>query len=161
MTSLDILKGKRILVVDDEPDVVETIEEQLAICRLTAVTDYESASRLIASERFDLAILDIMGVNGFALLRECQNRKLPAAMLTAHSITAESVNKSMKLGAVSFLPKEEMMSLPEMVAEILEGLEAGHTHWQRLFDRLGPFFRERLGLSWEDLEKPPSPPYMY
>lgn len=161
MTSLDILKGKRILVVDDEPDVLETIEEQLAMCRLTTATNYESAHRLIASESFDLAILDIMGVNGFALLKECHDRKIPAAMLTAHAITVENVNKALKLGAVSFLPKEEMASFSELVGEILEGLEAGHTHWKRLFERLGPFFRDKVGLSWEDLEKPPSPPYMY
>jgi CheY-like chemotaxis protein len=161
MTSLDILKGKRLLVVDDELDVLETIEEQLSQCRLTSATDYETASKIIASESFDLAILDIMGVNGFALLKECHDRNIPAVMLTAHSITVESVNKALKLGAVSFLPKEEMASFPILVREIFEELAAGHTHWKRLFERMGPFFREKLGLSWKDLEKPPSPPYMY
>ena len=45
--------------------------------------------------------------------------KVHAAMLTAHAITTESINKALKLGAVSFLPKEELDRLPELVAEIL------------------------------------------
>jgi DNA-binding NtrC family response regulator len=102
-----------------------------------------------------------MGVNGFALLEECQKRKMPAAMLTAHAVDVESINRSLRLGAVSFLPKEELARLPELVAEILEDLGKGQTHWPRLFERLGPFFKERLGITWEDLEKPPNPPYSY
>ena len=71
-------------------------------------------------------------------------------MLTAHAINIESLNLAVKLGAVSFLPKEELGRLPELVAEILEDLERGQTHWARLFQRLGSFFKERLGVLWED-----------
>jgi hypothetical protein len=71
-------------------------------------------------------------------------------MLTAHAINVESLNLAVKLGAVSFLPKEELPRLPELVAEILEDLEKGQTHWAKLFKRLGPFFKEKLGVMWED-----------
>jgi DNA-binding response OmpR family regulator len=161
MPHLEILKGKQILVVDDELDVLETVRDQLTDSEVTTATNFEAASQLIRSQKFDLVILDIMGVDGFALLKECREQKLPAAMLTAHSITTESVNRSIRLGAVSFLPKEELVRLPELVAEILVGLSEGRTHWKKLFDRLGPFFKERLGLAWDDIEKPPSPPYSY
>ena len=89
-------------------------------------------------------------MNGFALLEACRANKLPAAMLTAHAINVESLNLAVKLGAVSFLPKEELPRLPELVAEILEDLEKGQTHWAKLFKRLGPFFKEKLGVMWED-----------
>lgn len=108
---------------------------------------------------FDLVILDIMGVNGFGLLELVSRRKLPAAMLTGKALTADSVNKAMRLGAVSFLPKEELGRLDKLVAEILEGLQQGKSHWKRLFETLGPYFKERLGPDWELLEKPPYPPY--
>ena len=36
------------------------------------------------------------------------------------------------------------------MAEILEDLEQGQTHWAKLFKRLGPFFKEKLGVLWED-----------
>lgn len=157
----EILKGKRFLVVDDEKDVLETIQDQLPDSEVVTSTNFKDAQQLIHSQKFDLAILDIMGVDGFDLLTECRKESLPAAMLTAHSITIESINKSIKLGAVSFLPKEELFRLADLLAEILSGLSEGRSHWERLFERLGPFFKNRLGLTWEDLEKPPSPPYSY
>jgi DNA-binding NtrC family response regulator len=161
MVDLDILKGKRILAVDDEPDVRDTIKESLIECDVVTAGDFDTAKELIDTESFDLIILDIMGVNGFALLEECQKRRMPAAMLTAHSVDVESINRSVRLGAVSFLPKEELARLPELVAEILEDVGKGQTHWPRLFERLGPFFKERLNITWSDLEKPPTPPYSY
>ena len=155
MPNLEILKGKQILVVDDELDVLETVREQLTDCDVTTARTFQDAMQLIHSQKFDL------GVDGFTLLEECRKEKLHAAMLTAHAITTESINKSLKLGAVSFLPKEELARMPELVAEILSELAEGKAHWKKLFVRLGPFFKERLGLTWDDLEKPPSPPYSY
>ncbi len=145
-----ILEGKRILVVDDEPDVCEVVKEALASSQVVTAGSFDEALPRITSESFDLVILDIMGVNGFALLEACRANKLPAAMLTAHAVNVESLNLAVKLGAVSFLPKEELQRLPELIAEILEGLEQGQTHWAKLFKRLGPFFKEKLGILWED-----------
>lgn len=145
-----ILEGKRILVVDDEPDVLDVVKESLASSKVVTAANFEDARARITTESFDLVILDIMGVNGFALLDACRANKLPAAMLTAHAVNVESLNLAVKLGAVSFLPKEELRRLPELVAEILEGLEQGQTHWAKLFKRLGPFFKEKLGVLWED-----------
>jgi CheY-like chemotaxis protein len=157
----DILMGKRILAVDDEPDVLDVIREQLEGCEVTTAGDYDEAKDLISKQSFDLVILDIMGVNGFELLEQCRERQLPTAMLTAHSINAESVNKAMQLGAVSFLPKDELANIREHLTDIFEGLSQGKSHWRRLFERLGPFFRDRLGLTWENIDKPGNPPYMY
>ena len=161
MVDLAVLHGKRILAVDDEPDVLEVIHDELASCDVVTAGNFELAQQLILTDHFDLVILDIMGVNGFALLETCRDRKMPAAMLTAHAINLDSLNKALKLGAVSFLPKEELARLPELVAEILEGLAEGRSHWSQLFKRLGPFFKERLGIVWEDVEKPPYPPFQY
>lgn len=161
MANLEILEGKRILAVDDEPDVLEVIKDQLPQCQVTTAGNYQEALHHIANDNFDLVILDIMGVNGFALLEECRKRGMYASMLTAHAVSADSLNRSIKLGAVSFLPKDELARLPELVAEILEDLSQGRLHWQHLFKRLGPYFRDRLGVTWDDLEKPPEPPYMY
>lgn len=161
MVDLDILKGKRILAVDDEPDVLDVIKEELPTCEVITARNFATARESILNETFDLVILDIMGVDGFALLDECGKRRVPAAMLTAHAVDVESLNRSLRLGAVSFIPKEELVRLPELVAEILEGLAEGRSHWPRLFQRLGPFFKEKLGVVWDDLEKPPYPPYYY
>jgi DNA-binding NtrC family response regulator len=158
MPDLSILKGKKILAVDDEPDVLEVIQENLSDCLLTTASNFDEAVKLISEQEFDLVILDIMGVDGFGLLKECRKRNLPATMLTARSMEVESLNRAIKEGAVSFLPKYELQTLPEIVAEILEGLKEGKSHWTKLFQRLGPYFKEKLGVVWADLEKPPYPP---
>ena len=157
----EILKDKKILAVDDEQDVLEIIAEMLDLSEVVTATNFTEAKELISKEPYDLVILDIMGVNGFALLEACRDNKLPAAMLTAHAINVESLNLAIKLGAVSFLPKEELSKLPEIVAEILEGLQQGKSHWDKLFQRLGPFFKEKLGVSWEDVDESKFPRTYY
>jgi DNA-binding response OmpR family regulator len=157
MSDIEALKGKRILAVDDEPDVLEVVVEQLYDAEVVTAQDYESASGLLDQQRFDLVILDIMGVNGFGLLEQCGERGLPAAMLTARATDIRSLNRSLQLGAVSFLPKEELGSLRELTVEIFDGLGRGRSHWTQLFTRLGPLFKEKFGIVWEDLEKPVRP----
>ena len=157
---MKILEEKRILVVDDEPDVLETVTDLLESSQVVTAGSFEEARQKIAEESFDLVLLDIMGVNGFALLEACRAAKLPAAMLTAHALNIESLNLAVRLGAISFLPKEELHRLPELVAEIFDGLEQGKTHWKKLFQRLGHLFKERLGILWED-ESSKFPPNYY
>lgn len=159
MCDQTLLDNKRLLIVDDERDVLETIKEAFSTSIIITAQDFDSALKLIREEVFDLAILDIMGVNGFELLKACTERHIPAAMLTARAIDVESINRAIREGAVSFVPKEELARLPELVAEILSELEQGRPHWQKLFERLGLYFRKKLGVTWEDLEKPQYPGY--
>ncbi|MCK5163742.1 MAG: response regulator, partial [Desulfobacula sp.] len=106
MTQTDsFLKGKHILAVDDEWDVIETIQEILDEAIVDVAQDYETASQKILQTRYDLAILDIMGVNGIKLLEECVKRDIPAIMLTANSLNPESLMQSIKKGAISYLSK--------------------------------------------------------
>ncbi len=159
--NLDILQGKKILAVDDEPDILEIIQERLVTSDVVVADSFESAKKQLEDHSFDLALLDIMGVDGFALLEICREKQIPAAMLTARALNVESVNQALNLGAISFLPKDELVNLHEHLAEIFEGLAQGKSHWRRLFDRLGPFFQDRLGITWEKLARPRNPPWMY
>ena len=91
------LKNKLILVVDDEPDILEIVEEELDGCILHKATDYDTALQYLLSYTYDAVILDIMGVNGFELLKRAVSRGFPAVMLTAHALTPEALKKSIKL----------------------------------------------------------------
>jgi CheY-like chemotaxis protein len=161
MAMTDILKGKKILAVDDELDVLEMVEEQLEVCSVATASSYEQAIEQLSRDSFDLVLLDIMGVNGFDLLEICREKGLPAAMLTAHALNVDSVNKAARLGAVSFLPKEELTNIDTHLVEIFESLAEGRSHWRKLFERLGSFFKERLGITWDEIQKTPNPPWMY
>ena len=97
------IKGKRILAVDDEADILETIEDILDEADLDVAGDYDTASRKIKQTRYDLAILDIMGVNGLKLLTETVARGIPTVMLTAHAINPDTLMGSIRKGAISYL----------------------------------------------------------
>ena len=94
MDSKLILQGKQILAVDDEEDILEIIKELLDDSRVDTAHDYESASQKINETRYDLAILDIMGVNGLKLLEEAVERGIPAVMLTANAINSDTLISS-------------------------------------------------------------------
>ncbi|MBW2303229.1 MAG: response regulator, partial [Deltaproteobacteria bacterium] len=94
MNQKDLLEGKRILLVDDEPDVLETLEELLPMCNVVKATSYEEAERLLDTQFFDIAVLDIMGVKGYELLEKAKKKKVIAVMLTAHALSVEDTKKS-------------------------------------------------------------------
>ena len=88
-----ILKDKRILAVDDEPDVLEVLKEEITMAVPTCVVDsassYDKATELLASWTYDLAIFDIMGVRGFDLLKLAVRKNVPVIMLTAHALNPD------------------------------------------------------------------------
>jgi DNA-binding response OmpR family regulator len=71
----DMLKGKKILIVDDEPDVLDTLEDVLSMCEVVKATSFEEAKRQLEEQRFDMAVLDIMGVDGYKLLDIAVSRR--------------------------------------------------------------------------------------
>jgi DNA-binding response OmpR family regulator len=90
------LEEKIILVVDDEPDVLETVGEILDMCLLYKAKSYEEGMEYLRGYTIDIAILDIMGVNGFELLKRSVDKGIPTVMLTAHALTPEALKKSMR-----------------------------------------------------------------
>lgn len=137
-----VLNDKQVLLVDDEPDVLDTVSDILSMCRIHTASDYDSALKRLEENKYDIVVLDIMGVNGFELLKKCVELGFPAIMLTAHAVTADAIKKSMKLGAVFFLPKIKMMELPDFMKEIVLG--GGKPIWNSFFERLDFFFEKRL-----------------
>ncbi|OQY52553.1 MAG: response regulator [Desulfobacteraceae bacterium 4572_88] len=147
------LRGKHILAVDDEEDILETIEDILDETRIDTARDYETASEKIKKKRYDLAILDIMGVNGLQLLEEATARNIPAVMLTAHAISPEALMESIRKGAISYLPKETLADLDELLEDLLGAHEQGKPPWKLLFDKLGNYFDDRFGEGWQEKDK--------
>ena len=145
------LKGKTVLVVDDEPDVLDTVAEELEMCLVDKARDYDTALQYLASYTYDVVILDIMGVNGFELLENSVDRGFPTVMLTAHALTPEALKKSIKLGAVSFLPKDKMTELRSFLEEVVLG--EGKPVWQKFFDTLGTYFNKHFGPDWVEKDK--------
>ncbi len=144
------LQDKVILVVDDEPDVLDMVEEELDMCVVHKAKDFDNAVQHLLSYTYDAVVLDIMGVNGFELLRRAVSRGFPAVMLTAHALTPEALKKSIKLGAVSFLPKERVTELREFLEEVVIG---GKPLWVKFFDKFSAYFNMRFGPDWKERDR--------
>jgi len=149
-----MIKGKKILIVDDEKDVLDTLVELLDMCRIDTALTFDDAKQMLEKEDYDVAILDIMGVQGFDLLALAKDRKIPALMLTAHALTEENLKKSAEEGASYYAPKDEINNIGLFVADIIEAKEKKKNVWLKWYDRLGTFFDRRFsGPNWREEQK--------
>jgi DNA-binding NtrC family response regulator len=148
-----LLDGKRVLVVDDEPDVLETLVQLLSMCDVRKASTFEGAKELLEKEEFDIAVLDIMGVDGYKLLEISRKRNLIAVMLTAHALSPANIVRSFKGGAASYLPKDEMANIADFLEEVLEAKEKGKHFWWRWLDRWGAYYEKKFGPDWQNEDK--------
>lgn len=153
MADDEILKGKRILIVDDEPDVLETIEELLPHFLIDKAPSFETGAKFLNKNGYDLAIFDIMGVRGYELLRIATEKNIPVIMLTAHALSPENLIKSLKQGAHSYVPKDKLQEIGVFVKEILEEKPPGGHKPKGWFFKLRPFFDKRFGAGWREKDK--------
>jgi DNA-binding NtrC family response regulator len=149
--SESILNGKKILAVDDEPDVLAVLEEEIMDacpnCTFDKATTYESAAKLLESNPYDVVVLDIMGVRGFDLLDIAVKKDRKVAMLTAHALSPDALKKSIEMKARAYLPKEKLGEVVPFLEDVLKyDYESG---WKRLFDKLYDFFTDKFESDWE------------
>ena len=146
-----ILNDKNILAVDDEPDVLRVLDEEITWvapkCRFEKATTYAEATKKLESQTYDMVILDIMGVRGFDLLDLAVAKNFRVAVLTAHALSPEALKKSVELGARAYLPKEKL-------GEVVSFLEDVLTYeyvpgWKRLYEKLKGFFDSKFESDWE------------
>jgi len=120
---------KRILIVDDEPNIVTSLEfvMERAGFEVTAAADGEKALELAASFRPDLVLLDVMlrvksdyEVNQ-QMKRNPASRDRKIVMLSAKGRDVE-VAKGLELGADAYVTKP--FSTRELVAKVRAMLDA-------------------------------------
>lgn len=113
--------GEKILIVDDEPRVVRLVSQVLNAVgyRVISTTHRESALEMVAMERPDLILLDIMldgNPDGFDLCRRLREfSDLPVIMLTAKAQDAD-ILRGFEAGADDYLTKP--FNSKELVARV-------------------------------------------
>ena len=111
----------KILLVEDEIKIAEFVSEGLkqAGLHVTHATDGLIAKRIIALQKFDVMLLDVMlpHVDGFSILKELRQAsdKTPVIVLSAKSDLTDRL-QGFELGADDYLPKPFFME--ELVARI-------------------------------------------
>lgn len=150
-----ILDQKNVLAVDDEPDILailrEEIESNCSGCIVDTATNYDEAVNWMESKNYDLVILDIMGVRGFDLLEIAVKKNLKAVMLTAHALSPENLQRSHDMGARSYLPKQKVGEIVPFLEDALKyEFEPG---WKRLYEALHSVFGVVFARDWEEWKK--------
>ena len=145
-----ILKGTRILIVDDEEDILETLTELLDICKVDRASTFEQAKELLETNIYHVAILDIMGVRGYDLLDIAKKRGIPSLMLTAHALSKDNLKKSFEKGASYYVPKDEINKIDVFVADTLLAQEQNKNVMVKWYERLSGFCDRRFGPNWKD-----------
>jgi DNA-binding NtrC family response regulator len=153
MKGLERLAGKRILVVDDEKDVLETVEDLLSACLVDKAPSFETAVRLLEDNSYDAAIFDIMGVKGYELLHLASQKGIPVLMLTAHALNPENLVKSIREGALSYVPKDKLADIPFFLADVIDDSRKDVQKQSGWFARLRPFFDKQFGPGWKEKDQ--------
>src|SRR5579875_1624665 len=156
--------ARSILIVDDEALTLRTIGRALTgeDYEVLSATDGETALKIIAEEKPDLALVDVVlpGINGIEVLR--QAKKLSPAMIvvmmSAYHLVDRAV-EAMKLGAYDYLIKpfhiadmvntirraEEMLALRVRVHDTVESAK-GRYDFARVVTH-SPAMREVLDMA--------------
>ena len=144
-----LLEGKKVLIVDDEPDILETLEELLSDCNLEKASTFEEAKALLEKETFDIAVLDIMGVDGYKLLDIAKEKKVIPVMLTAHALSPDHTIRSYKRGAALYVPKDKIANIPEYLQDVLQAIKAGKSTWWRWLERFESYYDKKFESEWK------------
>ena len=148
VTKESILKGKRILGIDNDSDALIVLKQEILKaapnCHFEKATDYENAAQLLGSSTYDLVILDILSVRSFDLLRSAMDRfvPIPVVMLTPRSLNPEVLTRFVEMGARAFLPKEDLREIIPFLEDKFrfENIPA----WKHLLAKLEGVFTEKF-----------------
>lgn len=103
-------KNADILIIDDEPVVIDSVKKILSAENYTVDTAHDSNDGLkkIEASHYQLIICDIMmpGIDGFQFLEILKEKNIntPVIMTTGYATAGQAV-KSLYAGAIDFLPK--------------------------------------------------------
>lgn len=113
LTSLHALKDAKVMIVDDEPimiDVAQAFLEDAGYTNFLTTDDSTQALEMMLKQRPDVLLMDLVmpGKTGFELLREIRSepalRYMPVIVLTAAS-DSDTKLQALELGATDFLSK--------------------------------------------------------
>jgi two-component system OmpR family response regulator len=121
------MESMRVLVVDDESELLEALVERLNLRGIEAVGETQGADAVdrVRSERFDVLLVDVKmpAPDGLTVLREVKalRPELPVVLLTGHGAVS-AAEEGKRLGASDFVMKPVSI---EILMEILRRASAG------------------------------------
>lgn len=103
------LESKKILIVDDEPDLREMLEFEFEMsgASVSTASNGREAIQLILSESFDLVISDIRmpGGDGVELIKKMNEENIYTPLVFISGFADIQVDEAYELGASGYFPK--------------------------------------------------------
>ncbi|MCM8777658.1 MAG: response regulator [Candidatus Omnitrophica bacterium] len=119
------MDGKRVLIIDDEPQIAGLYREFLAGegYYVSSCNNGNEAMIQLENEKFDIVLLDIQmpGIDGFTILSRIRDKGIPVVIITAFG-TVENAVRALKSGASDFLVKP--FSLEDLSLAIKRNIES-------------------------------------
>ena len=154
MENNQTLNDKKVLIVDDEVDTIESLEELLEDTFIVnSASSFEEAVSCLKNNTYDAAILDIMGVRGYDLLEATQTLGIPTLMLTAHALSPDNLKKSIEMGADAYIPKHKMVDISMYLEDVLISRQDKKKNNFKWYTKFIPLFDKLFGEGWKDPEK--------
>jgi DNA-binding response OmpR family regulator len=154
MENKQTLNDKKVLIVDDELDTIESLEELLEDKFIVnSASSFEEAVVCLKNNTYDAAILDIMGVRGYDLLEATHTLGIPTLMLTAHALSPDNLKKSIELGADAYIPKHKMVDISMYLEDVLISRQDKKKNNFKWYTKFIPLFDKLFGEGWKDPEK--------
>jgi len=123
------MNKKKIAIIDDEIQILNSIEKYLSRRKQFDITTYENANdalQPILNNEFDLILLDIMmpQINGMDILKIIKEKHIhtKVIMMTAYSTLERAIN-SKEIGANDYLTKP-FVSLRDVENKVLDNINA-------------------------------------
>jgi len=146
------MSATHILVVDDEPDIRETVQDILEDegYTVSGAENGEAARRGLRERRPDLMLLDIWmpDLDGISLLKEWaedEGLPCPVIMMSGHG-TVETAVEATRLGAYDFL--EKPLSMAKLLLTVERAMEADKLERENIgLRRRAPLVHEPAGRS--------------
>ena len=132
----DLSQMERILIVDDEPEMVKTLTQALTEQGYECVSAPDGRAAMNCLSDVDLVVTDIMMpvMNGFSFVKKLRETdpKMPVIFVSAKDATSDVVG-GFDLGADDYVVKP--FKLEELLARIRAALRRGRDsadllHWQ-------------------------------
>ena len=154
MENKQTLNDKKVLIVDDELDTIESLEELLEdTFMVDSASSFEEAVSCLKNNTYDAAILDIMGVRGYDLLEATHTLGIPTLMLTAHALSPDNLKKSIEMGADAYIPKHKMVDISMYLEDVLISRQDKKKNNFKWYTKFIPLFDKLFGEGWKDPEK--------
>jgi YesN/AraC family two-component response regulator len=128
-----VLQSKKILIVDDEPDLREMLEFEFEMsgADVTTAPNGREAFKLIQNSQFDVVISDIRmpGGDGVELIQSISEANMDLPLVFISGFADIQVDEAYQLGASGYFPKPFI--LQDIVNKVVSLTESPQSRWSK------------------------------